>query len=360
MNKELLSNKEMQLLIFIYPIGSFSLFNMGAGVKQHAWIAVILGVVLSIPMLIMYGRIMELYPGNNIFQILEITFGKIFGAVFNVIFIFHAIFTGAYILHNVMDFIKVTALWNTPLFVSYSIIVFLIIWIQREGIEVICGWAKFNIRILLVLMCLTGILLIPQMNYTKLQPILGLNLSKVFKEGLSIAIYPFIETSIFLMFFDVIRYDNNTKNIFIKPVLLAGALATGIVVAYLMILGGNAYTRFYYPGFEAMKRMKFLGDFQRAEIIISIFFVTLRFLEINFCFLGACKGVEKVFKLSDYKNIIAPVVLFGATFAYIMFNSLMDAKEFVADLWTFYGVLVEVVFITFLFLIVFIKKKCEH
>ena len=40
----------------------------------------------------MYGRIMNLYPGENIFTILEQVFGKVFGKVFNIIFIFHAFF----------------------------------------------------------------------------------------------------------------------------------------------------------------------------------------------------------------------------------------------------------------------------
>jgi len=357
MSSEKITNKQMQLLIFIYPIGSFSLFNMGAGAKQNAWLATAIGVIFSLPILLMYGRLMNLYPGKNLFEILEIVFGVILGKIFNIVFVFHVTFIGSYILHNVVDFIKVTALWNTPIFIPYTLISVLIIWILKEGIEVLWGWAKFNIRLILVLMVFTWFLLIPQMHLSNLQPILDGNLKVLFQEGTSLAIYPFVELFIFLSFFDLVKHDNNTKNIFLKPALLSGIFVTACVLVYLMVLGGTSYTYFYYPGFESMKRMHFMKDFQRGEILVSVFFTIFRFLEICYCLLGSCKGFQKIFNLKDYKNIIVPVVLLSATFAYIMFGSAMEAKEFVADLWTFYGFLLEVLLPSLIFIAALIMKK---
>lgn len=92
MKKEIISNKQIQLLIFSYCIGAYLLFSMGTGTKQDIWISSILAIIFTIPIVIMYGRIMNLYPGKNIFDILEQIFGRVVGKVFNIIFIFHAFF----------------------------------------------------------------------------------------------------------------------------------------------------------------------------------------------------------------------------------------------------------------------------
>ncbi|EJP6472359.1 endospore germination permease [Clostridium botulinum] len=357
MKREAISEKQMQLLIFSYPLGSYLLFNIGSEVKQDAWIASIIGIILSIPIFAMYGRLMDLYPGKNIFDILDITFGKILGKTLQVIFVLHIIFTSSYTLNNLMDFIKLSALWETPKFVPILFIGILMLWIVNEGIEVIYNYAKFNMRFIIIFLILAWLLLLPEMEFSRLQPILYNDFSKIFKEGIILSIYPFMELFIFLAFFDTVKYNTNVKNIFIKPILLVAICITIITTTNIMVLGPEAYSIFYYPGYETMKRMHLRGEYQRLEIIVLTVFTIIRFLEVSYCILGASKGVQKIFNLKDYRHILTPVVFLLLNFSYIMFNSIMNSMYVVKNLWSYYGLLIEVILPIIIFIVAIIKKK---
>ncbi|WP_138206197.1 GerAB/ArcD/ProY family transporter [Haloimpatiens lingqiaonensis] len=357
MKEESISNKQMQLFIFCYSIGAYLLFSMGSAVKQDAWIALIVGIILVIPVVVMYGRLMNLYPGKNLFQILEEVFGKVFGKVFSLIFIGNTFFLGSYILNDFVDFIKLTALFNTPLFIPILIIGILSIWILMKGIEVLANWAQFFIRIILIFIFITSILLIPQMDITNLKPFFSHSIKEILKEGVALLTFPFSEVFLFLNFFDCVRYDDKTKNIFIKPLILGGIVTLIVTIVTIMLLGGEIYSSFYYSGYASIKRMQFAGEFQRLEVVVSVAFTIMQFMEVSFCFLGVSKGIQSVFNLKDYRDILVPVVFLSLNFTYIMFGSVMEAGEFVQDLWPFYGFFIQIIFPSLVFIGAIVKKK---
>lgn len=357
MIKENISNKQMQLFIFCYSIGAYLLFSIGSRVEQDAWIALIVGVIFTIPVVIMYGRLMNLFPGKNLFQILEEIFGKIVGKVFSLIFIGNTFFLGSYILNDFVDFIKLTALFNTPLFIPIVIIGILTIWMLMKGIEVFANWVQFFLRIMLVFIFLIWILLIPQMDITNLKPVFSHSIKEIVKEAFALLTFPFSEVFLFLNFFDFVRHNDKTKNIFIKPLLLGGVMALITTIVEILLLGGEIYSSYYYSGYAAIKRMKFAGEFQRLEVIVSVVFTIIQFMEFGLCFLGVSKGIQNVFNLRNYRDILVPVVFLSLNFTYIMFGSVMEAGEFVQDLWPFYGFFMQIVFPGLIFIVAIVKKK---
>lgn len=357
MKKEGISNKQIQLLIFSYCIGAYLLFGMGSEIKQDAWIASILAIIFSIPIVMMYGKIMSLYPGKNLFYILEEIFGKVFGNIFNMIFIFHAFFLGSYILKDFVDFIKTTALSKTPVLVPMICIGILIVWILKEGIEVLSAWAKFLVRIVLISIILMWVILIPEMHISNLQPVLYNDLKAILKHTLFLITFPFTEVIIFLNFFDYVDYNSETKNVFIKPLILAGVLVVLYTMINIMLLGEEFYSLCYYPGYESVKRLNLGNEFQRLEIIVSIAFTIIQFLEINFCVLGVSKGITKVFNLKNYRTILIPIVILLSVFAHIMFGSAMEAFEVVKKLWPTYGIVMQIILPLIIFIFATIKRK---
>ncbi|MBB6696823.1 GerAB/ArcD/ProY family transporter [Clostridium algidicarnis] len=357
MKKEVISNKQMQILIFFYTIGGYLLFSMGGSLKQDAWIASIIAIVLSLPIMIMYSRTMNLYPGKNLFDIVEILFGKVFGKVISIIFILHIFLLGAYILRDFIDFIKLTALPNTPSAILMMCIGILSIWMLKEGIEVLSAWAQFFIRIILVFVILVWVLLIPQMDITNLQPIFYSGLKDIAKVSFKLISFPFSEIFLFMLFFDYLDHTSESKNIFLKPVIIGGIVVVITTMINIMLLGGEEYSSLYYAGYEGIKRLQLNGEFQRIEIAVSIAFTIIQFLEVSFCVLGVSKGVTKLFNLKSYRDILIPIVLLMMNFAYIMFNSIMESMEFTSELWPSYALLVQIIIPFIIFIVALLKKR---
>ena len=357
MKEEVISNKQVKLLIFSYCIGSYLLFNMGSDVKQDVWISSVIAIVCSIPVVMMYGRMMELYPRKNFFDILEEVFGKIFGKAFCMVFIFHTVFLATYILRDFADFVKVTTLFYTPLIVPMTCIGALSIWILNEGVEVLASWAKFLIRIILIAMVVIWIMLIPEMHISNLQPVCDMDFKIILKQAFHLITFPFTEAIVFLNFFDYVEHNENTKNVFVKPLIIGGVLVIVYTMINIMILGGEVYSLFYYPGYESIKRLRLGGEFQRIEIIVSIAFTIIQFLEVNFCILGVSKGITKVLNLEDYRKGLIPVVIVIIIVSDIMFKSSMEAFEIVKKFWPIYGFIMQIILPLIIFIVASIKSK---
>lgn len=357
MKKEVISNKQVKLLIFSYCIGAYLLFNMGSDVKQDVWISSVIAIGCSIPVVIMYGRIIDLYPRKNFFDILEELFGKIFGKAFSMLFIFHTAFLATYILRDFADFVKVTTLFYTPLVVPMICIGVLSIWILNEGVEVLVSWAKFLIRLILIAMVVIWIMLIPEMHVSNLQPIFYMDFKVILKQAFLLISFPFTEVIVFLNFFDYVEHNENTKNVFVTPLILGGILVILYTMINIMILGGEVYSLFYYPGYESIKRLRLGGEFQRIEIIVSIAFTIIQFLEINFCILGVSKGITKVLNLKDYRKALIPVVVLAIIVSDIMFKSSMEAFEIVKRFWPIYGFIMQTILPLIIFIVASIKNK---
>ncbi|KEI01531.1 GerAB/ArcD/ProY family transporter [Clostridium botulinum] len=358
MYKEKVSIKQFQFLVFTFGLGSYLLFNLGAESKQDAWISSILATILCIPCVIIYGKIMNCYPEKNIFQILELVFGKFLGSVFNVLMVIFPFLLGSYILNDVVDFIRVTALRNTPEYITIIFICFLGMWMLNLGIEVLSAWANFIVRIILAFIFLAWILLAPQMQIVNMQPIFYSSFKSIIKESVTMMAFPINQVVIFLNFCNYVRFNNKKLTyVFTKPIILSGILAVSFIITNIMILGVNDYISSYYAGYESAKRLTLGGEFQRVEIIVSATFTIMQFLQINYCLLGVGKGIEKLFNLNNYRDVLVPVGFLMMNFTYIIFRSSIRALEFARELWIIYCFFMEVVLPMIILLIIFIREK---
>ncbi|MCD3215647.1 endospore germination permease [Clostridium botulinum C] len=357
MNKEIISSKQLQFLIFTFGLGSYLLFNIGSDAKQDAWISLIIATILCLITVSIYGKIMSYYPKKNIFEILKLELGKIIGLVLSFMFLVYIFLLGSYIFNDFIDFIKITALSRTPDPILIICIGLLSIWILQLGIQVVADWAAFLIRIILIFVILSWILLIPQMHFFNILPILFENSSCVLKEAINIWAFPMNEVIIFLSFFDCMQNDTNIKTIFFKPIIFSGIIALIFILTNISILGGNTYQISYYSGYEVAKRLRIGGEFQRIEIIVSATFTIIQFLEISYCLLGITKGFKTIFNLVTHRNMIIPLGFLMMNFTYIIFRGSLKAIQFATGLWIPYCLFMQVLLPMIILSIIWIKRK---
>ena len=83
-----LNKKQIQALIIMFIFGTTLVLGVNTRANQDSWIAIAIAVVLILPMVIIYGKILSLYPGKNLFDILIEVFGKLFGKTVCSLYIF--------------------------------------------------------------------------------------------------------------------------------------------------------------------------------------------------------------------------------------------------------------------------------
>jgi len=308
MQKELINDKEGICLFISFIIGSSLIIGIGGDAKNDAWIAAIIGIIMAIPMFLIYTRILSLFQGQDLFDILYITLGKPIGRIVALVYIVYALHLGALVLRNFGEFTKTVAMPETPMFVPMFCLGVLGIIAVRLGIEVIGRTTTYFIPILLFILIVVQLLGIPQLHLNYIKPILGNGISPILTGAFSSFSFPFAETVLFIGIFSSLKTKKSPFKVFSWGILISGIIIIAVTIRNIGVLG-NTLGNFYFPSYEAVSMIN-IGDFlQRIEISVSFVFIFGVFIKSSICLLVASKGISKMFNLHDYRSIVIQIGL---------------------------------------------------
>ena len=148
MQKEQITDKEGICLLIEFIIGSSLILGIGGDAKNDAWLAGITGIIMAIPMLFLFSRILSLFQGQDLFDILDIILGKVIGKVVAILYIWYAFHLGALVLRNFGEFMNIIAMPETPMIVSLFCLGLACIIAVRFGIEVLARTCAYFIPLI--------------------------------------------------------------------------------------------------------------------------------------------------------------------------------------------------------------------
>ena len=357
MKNEAISERQAIILIIMFILGNTLLVGTGGQAKQDAWIAVIISILWCILLVLMFSRILYLYPGKDLFDILQIVMGKFIGKIVSVLMIWFAFHSGTLVFKILSDFTSVIVLNQTPVGLPMIFFALLLIWSLKEGIEVLGRWAEFFIWIVIIIILITTALTIPQMDICRIKPILNNGLSPILKGAFSSFSFPFAQIIIFTMVFSNISKVKNYRRTFMVGLLVAGGFILLLTFRNILILSNNTVSRVYFPSTMAISLIALGQMFERLEMLVSIEFLACVFIKISICIFAVCNGITKVFGLSDYKFIATPITLLMFNFTFFIYQNSMETKFFATNIWQYYSFVFEVIIPLVIFILAEIKSK---
>jgi len=124
------------------------------------------------------------------------------------------------------------------------------------------------------------ILSIPQMDISRLKPILSNGVTPLLKGAFSSFTYPFGQTIVFAMIFSNISKVKNYKRTFIVGLLIGGGLIVLTVLRNLLVLGSDTVSGLYFHSTMAVSLIR-LGFLQRLEMTVIIVFLVCAFIKVS-------------------------------------------------------------------------------
>lgn len=356
MQKEQITDKEAICLVMVFVIGSSLILGIGGEAKNDIWIAEIVSIIMFIPMLFIFSRILSLFPGKDLFDVLDMTLGKVVGKMVASIYIWYAFHLGAVVLRNFGEFINVVAMPETPMLVPLLCLGWVCITGVRLGIEVLGRTTTYFLPAILFILVMVELLAIPELHLNNMKPVLGNGLTPVLMGGFQTFSFPFAETVLFIGVFGSLKKKESPFRVYYWGIMISAIIIMIVTLRNITVLG-YMLSSFKFPSYAAVSRIN-VGDFlQRIEVTVAIVFLYSVFIKSSICLLVACKGIGKVFNLKDYRSIAIQTGLLMIYFSYIIYDNSMEMRYWAFKVYPYYAFPMQVILPIIIWIFAEIKAK---
>jgi|AGTN01.3.fsa_nt_gi spore germination protein (amino acid permease) len=291
-------------------------------VKQDVWFVGVAGLLIGLLILTCYTWIMSRFPDKSLIEVLRTVFGKFFGGIFALFYVWFFLTLTALNVFDLGTFVVLTMMPTTPPIIIIFLFGAVCTWIVQNGIT---GVAKFSMLFSILSYAVTFIVMIFALNIMEIENILPAFTLPVEKyaQGINItATIPFSEIVVFL----VLTPNIQTEPAKFKRHMVTGYLIGGINFIILILrdifILGNVGDILMNPSFETLKLVRVTEAFSRIEILFAAILSILLFFKICLLYYMTIILLAETFKVKAYR----PFVYIGGMFM-IGYSELLYPSE---------------------------------
>jgi spore germination protein KB len=359
MQKELITNKQGIFIMTMFIFGSSILTGAAIEAKQDVWLAIILGLIMSLPMIFIYSKLLILYPGKDLYDILNEVFGKVIGKIISLLYVWYTFHLGTLVIRNFSGFVNVTSFPETPEPILSIVIGLFCIWVIKAGIEVLGRWSAFAFPISIFIIVVTITLSMTNANFINLKPILYDGIKPVLTSSFGFFSFPLAETVVFTIVFNTLKNKDKTFKVFLSSLCIGSIIIMAIAVRNILVLGVPLTTSLYFPSYVAVRTIN-IGDFiQRFEIVVALIFIFGGFVKISVCLYAASLGLAKILNIDNYRYLVAPVGFLMINLAPIIYESMMEMFDWATKIYPYYSIPFQIILPIIILVVAKIKIKVQ-
>ena len=325
MEKAKISASQLFILMVLFELGSALLVPLAIDAKQDAWLAILLGMVVSFFLLLVYHQLYWYYPDLLPTEYIQKIVGKVPGAVIAFLYLFYFMYDASRILRDFGEMLLTFAYPETPLFIANALLILVIIYMVRKGIEVIARSGEL-LFILMFMLSVIGFILIVSsglIDMTNLQPVLEEGIVPVLKVVFTQTLYfPFAEVFVFTM---ILPYLNNPKKVRLTMFCATGLSGINLILTMLInisVLGVDLTARSQFPLLSTVQTIQVADFLERLDVFFMLALVIGIFFKISILFYAAVIGSASLFKVKSPSRLCYPLGLV------VLFMSMTIASNF--------------------------------
>lgn len=343
MKKEIINQKQAVILMVMFLMGSGTIVGFGDRSKQDVWLAILISMAAASIIVAVYARIIKLFPETDLFDLLDMLFGKIIGRIIALIFTFYAFHVGLNLFTSISELIRIVSLDATPECVITLMTGVLVAYALRCGIEVMGRWVSIFFPIVITISVTLTLLAADMYDFSRLQPILYDGLGPVISDSFEIFALPFAETVIFLGIAGCLQKNSSPYKIYYLSLLIGGLFTLLLTVRTILIIGPGLAELQIFPPYVSARLIKIGDFFQRIELINAVIIVSCVFTKLSIYMFFFSKGMSYLFKIDDYHVISAPLVFLSASYSIFLYDNAAVMVQWAKTVFPFYAIPFEII-----------------
>ena len=328
-NRDTFTTRQGVCIVILFIFSGNVLLGYGSKLQQDIWFAILLAISVAIPVVLMYARILRLFPGCSLYEVSDNVLGKVGGKVFSLLFSGYALFLASLVLDDFTEFIKLEAMPETPRLVIAVLMLCIILYLSYSGMRVLGKWSVLILPVVLLMMLLTLLFGIPSYRLDHIFPIFNHSVDEITTDTINIFSFPFGEIVLLLGLGNGFGKNTKPTSVLLTGLLIGGILLFLVFVRNLLILGVPSMENVYFPSFMAARLISVGESFTRIEGAISYNYLIAGLTKITVCLLVSAKGFAHIFGLKDYKILFIPISLVILIMALVQITSILDLEAII-------------------------------
>lgn len=344
-DKSQISGTQFMFTLTFFLQSSALLTSFLAGVtKQDSWLAVLFGIVVCLPLVWLYSRIMALFPDKNYLQILEEVYGKVAGKILGVFYFWFFITLTALNLSDLGDFAKISVMPNTPNIVLTLMCILVVVLGVRYGLKVVTRYSAMFTIFEFLIVAVSLLLLINQIDLKNFQPMFTMPVMKYVQSTHIIATIPLGELVIFLMITSNIKISRRDTTKYWFWGVGMGMLTLLIVVLRDIAILGNALPMFTLPGLVSLRLVNMGEALSRMEILFAVGLIMLLFFKVSILCYVSTITISQIMNTKSFKHFALIVGVLAVVYGMTLYSSAVEhnasAREITPIVWTLFEIII--------------------
>ncbi|GGI11926.1 GerAB/ArcD/ProY family transporter [Gottfriedia solisilvae] len=310
--KTTISGFQFFCMIFLFEVGTSSLYGLASDAKQDAWISLLLGSLFGCILFYVYIKLYELYPQQTFTKVTQEILGEYAGKLVAIVYMVYFIYIAARDLRDFEELLVITIFNASSLILIGILMMFIVMYGAHKGLETFARANEFIFFlisiIILIIVGFESIAKIYQIN--NLRPVLENGWKPVIKASFPLATtFPFGEVIVFTMIMPHLNKTNKALKVGIPALIFSGMVLIFFTLKNIMILGVSGYERATFPLLTAISYINIANFVQRLDPLIVIIMVIGGFVKIFLFFYCAVTCSAELFKVKKSSDVVYPISL---------------------------------------------------
>ncbi|MEK3886186.1 GerAB/ArcD/ProY family transporter [Bacillus sp. FSL K6-3431] len=356
-----ISPRQFGILVIFYSIGTAILITpseLATIAKQDAWIASILGVGLALLLVMLYTTLGNRFMDKTFVEINEILLGKWLGKLVSLTFVFFSLI-GAAILLIIMGYFVTTQIMPvTPIAAIHILFVTIVVMAVRLGIETTARAAEILFPLFVLLFIMFAVLISPQIDFQKLQPVLETGIKPIIHATISFTSIISLSPIILLMIFPVsVNQPKQAQKAFFIGTFFGGIFLIITIALTILVLGVDQTERHIYPSYAVAKKINVGNFLQRIEAIMAIMWIITIYFRLVMYFYVTVLGLSQILNLKDYRPLTLPLGIILVVLSLIIYPNIIYAAKWTKETWLPYASTYGLVLPVLLLVVAKLRKR---
>ncbi len=294
--------------------------------RQASWIGVLVGYIISIPLILMYYTILSHHPGKNLVQINELIFGRVAGKIISSLFVLYFFSLVVLNTNDVPGFIQTYLMPETPATVLAAIFMLVCVFAVRKGIENVLKYGPLFSIFQLVAVSLFTVLLFKNLNFENFLPLFDIPANRFIQGTNTVVSIPLGELFVFTMIIPNIAIDSKIKKSYLTGMTFGAVVMLLIVASDIAVLGGSM-EYFFLPRFEAIRLIDVADVISRMDTLYALVLYSLRFFKVGILLYACALGFSQICGATEYKPFVWTIGILAVMYTVFVFPSSVEALD---------------------------------